>query len=472
MNFYSPFFIACFLPLSLLLSLPLRNKKAGNWLLLVLGLLFYSFGSLSGLVLLLAAAAVNYLFGLWIMSGRGAKAGCVIAVIADLAFLGAYKYLDFLLGSLSGLFGSQWEGVGLIAPIGISFFTFKCISYVIDTYRSREAGTKSFFSLLLYISFFPQLMAGPITRFGDFAPQLEAPSTSSADVAEGLRRFIIGLAKKLILAAAASRVTDAVFALDAGSLDIRLAWIGAVAYSLQIFFDFSGYSDMAIGLGRVFGFRAVENFDYPYCADSITDFWRRWHISLSGWFKDYLYIPLGGNRRGKGRAALNKFIVFTLCGLWHGAAWTFIVWGMWHGLFSALESLKIIDIKRIREKVAGRVLSRVYALLVVCVGFVMFRAADFAEGWRIISAMFGAYPASDAATVALHSIMSTENLCCLLLALLFSMPVAAKLREILAAKCGEWLCSLGGYVLYALLFALCLTELASGGFTPFIYFQF
>lgn len=472
MNFYSPFFIACFLPVSLLIYLPLRNKKAGNVLLLVLGLLFYSFGSLSGLVLLLAAAVVNYLFGLWIMSGRGAKAACVIAVAADLSFLGAYKYLDFLLGSLSGLFGSSWENLGLAAPIGISFFTFKCISYIIDTYRKPGEGTKSFFSLLLYISFFPQLMAGPISRYSDFAPQLQSRRCSSRDVALGLRRFIVGLAKKLILAAAASRVTDAVFALETGSLDIRLAWLGAVAYSLQIYFDFSGYSDMAIGLGRMFGFATNENFDHPYVAESITDFWRRWHISLSGWFKDYLYIPLGGNRKGKARAALNKFIVFALCGLWHGAAWTFVLWGAWHGVFSALESMRVINIKRLRANAAGRVCSHVYTLLVVCVGFVMFRAADFAEGWRIISAMFGAFPVTDAATVALHRIMSVENICVLILCVLLSMPVAQRIEAFCQAKGRGQALELTSFVLSAALLALCLTELASGGFTPFIYFQF
>ena len=298
MSFDSIIFISCFLPLLALLYLLVRGEKARNVLLLAAGLVFYAFGSLTGLMLLLACAAVNYGFGLLLLRRPdGGRAIAGIAVALDLAFLAAFKYLAFALSVL----GLPAPAAGLAAPIGISFFTFKCISYIIDTCRDRSSGTRSFFELLLYVSFFPQIMAGPITRFPDFRGQLAGRTRSARGSAAGLRRFIVGLAKKLLLAGVAAGVADRAFA--AGSApDARLAWLGAVAYMLQIYFDFSGYSDMAIGLGQLFGFATPENFDYPYIAGSITEFWRRWHISLSSWFRDYFYLPLGGSRTGKGRA--------------------------------------------------------------------------------------------------------------------------------------------------------------------------
>ena len=346
----------------------------------------------------------------------------ITAVALDLAFLCAYKYLDFI---LLEIFRLPESPISLVAPVGISFFVFKCISYIVDVYRDSSRGTKNFAHFLLYISFFPQVMAGPITRFHDFGAQLENRSFDLDTVAAGLRRFVVGLSKKAILCGALGAVADAVFALDGTVLDARLAWLGAIAYMLQIYFDFSGYSDMAIGIAQLFGFTTIENFNYPYIAASVGDFWRRWHIGLSSWFKDYLYIPLGGNRKGVARAALNKAIVFTLCGLWHGSAWTFLLWGAWHGLFSALESMKIIDPKAWRSKA----LAHVYTLLVVGLGFVMFRAASIPEGFGILGAMFTGWDLHPESTVALHRILTGEAAAIIFLGILFSMPVKNWVQE-------------------------------------------
>ena len=452
MSLDSVFALSAFLPLLLLLYWLLRKDKLRNGLLLIAGLVFYAFGGFTGLLLLLAAIVVNFLFGLLLQKIQRRKLLCGIAVVLNLLFLCAYKYLNFFLGAGT---------VSLVAPLGISFFTFKCISYLVDICRDPSQGTKNFFRFALYVSFFPQITAGPITRFSQFGPQLEC--RDRMQLPQGLRRFVIGLSKKLILAGTLGALTDGAFGL--AEPDARVAWLGAVSYMLQIYFDFSGYSDMAIGAGQMFGFRTPENFNHPYIAGSITDFWRRWHISLSTWFKDYLYIPLGGNRKGKFRAALNKAIVFTLCGLWHGANWTYMVWGAWHGLLSALESVKKIAPK----KPAGKVLAHIYALLAVCLGFVMFRAASLQEGFAMIGAMFTGFRFSDANTVVLHGLLNGESICILAVSAALCLPWIQwlKKREKLCAKLEPV-----SWIICLLLFALCLLKLASGGFAPFIYAQF
>lgn len=454
MNFDALFFISCFLPLALALYYIVPGERGKNVLLLISGLVFYCFGSLQGLLILLASSLVNFLLGLRIQSGKRAKLWLGIGIAANLGLLGLYKYLDFLVGSVLGLPQLQ---LGLAAPLGISFFTFKCVSYLVDAKRDGEQGTKRYFDFLLYVSFFPQIVAGPITRFGDFRRQLTGRKPDTP--APGLRRFIVGLGKKALLSGGLGRIVDSVFALEAAHLDARLAWLGAIAYSLQIYFDFSGYSDMAIGLGGMFGFETGENFNFPYIASSITDFWRRWHISLSSWFRDYLYIPLGGNRRGRWRTALNKMIVFWLCGLWHGAAWTFLVWGAWHGLLSALESLGWVKPKG--------VLGRVYTLLAVCLGFVMFRSGSLGQGFGMIGAMAAGFSVTTAGTAALFGLLTWENACLLVLGAALCLPWS----RWIARRNWRWTAPLS-YAACAVLFALCLVKLASGGFAPFIYAQF
>ena len=453
------FFLSCILPLALVLHWVIPWMKGKNVVLLLVSLVFYAFSGLTGLLLLLGAAVVNYLLGL-VLKTKFRKIAMIAGVALDIGFLCAFKYLDFILGDILGLAHLQ---PGLIAPLGISFFVFKCISYLVDGYRDEGQVTGNFGKLLLYISFFPQITMGPITRFNEFEPQLKERTLSLDQTALGLRRFAAGLGKKILIAGTLASVVDGVFAMEA--VDIRLAWVGAIAYCLQLYFDFSGYIDMVIGLGVALGFATRENFNYPYIASTVGDFWRRWHMSLSTWFKDYLYIPLGGNRKGQLRAGINKCIVFLLCGLWHGAAWTFIIWGLWHGLFSLLESLNVIPAKRLQK---SRVLGHVYTLLVVCIGFVMFRSGTVAQGAQIIGAMFAGFKLTAAGTVELHKLLNAETVLMLVTGLVLSMPVSPKLLDSEAGELMDKLAYIGAVVV----FVLSVLKLAAGDFAPSIYAQF
>ena len=462
MSFPSASFLFFFFPAVFLLYNVLPGIRRKNRLLLLAGLVFYAFGRWQDLIVLLLSAAVNYTAGIFIAKGRWKKPALILALAANLGALGVYKYLPFLTGGAVA---------GLLPPMGISFFTFKGMSYVIDVYRGGEAARR-FSDELLYLSFFPQVGSGPITRFGQFAPQLTERRSGPEQAARGLRRFTAGLAKKLLISALAASVADSAFSLG-GGLDIRMAWLGAAAYTIQLYFDFSGYSDMAIGLAAVFGFTTPENFSYPLAAVSITDFWRRWHISLSLWFRDYLYIPLGGGRCGRRRKALNKAVVFLLCGLWHGAGWTFLLWGAWHAIFSALESLGVIDCGRLGRTRPGRILCRVYTLAAVCLGFVIFRAADMGQALAFFRALFTGFHLTAASSLALARI-SPAAWCALLAGIVGSTPLGPRLKA-WALGLGEtprrWVtaCSYAGT---AALFALCLMAAAGGSFQPFIYAQF
>ncbi|MBO6039904.1 MAG: MBOAT family protein, partial [Oscillospiraceae bacterium] len=339
MVFSSAIFLFVFLPLVFLLTrLPKRSIRLQNLLLALASLVFYAFGQLQYVPLFLASVLINYVSGA-LLSGRFARSRAVLAasVVLNLGILGVFKYTDFFLRNLNAVLGSSLPMTGIVLPIGISFFTFQGMSYVIDTYRDPEAGTRDFLKLLLYISFFPQLIAGPIVKYHDISEQIDRRVLTPEQSAAGIRRFVRGLAKKLLIADSVGFLADAAYASLSGTPDSRVMWLGAVCYTLQIYYDFSGYSDMAIGMGRMFGFSIRENFLVPYGAASIREFWRRWHVSLSTWFKEYLYIPLGGNRKGRARAALNRFIVFLCTGIWHGANWTFVFWGLAHGLLSSAE---------------------------------------------------------------------------------------------------------------------------------------
>lgn len=457
------FFLSCFLPLVLAVYWLIPGIKGKNAALLVFSLLFYSFGSLTSLALLVGVALVNYLLGLLLMRGTYRKAALTAGLVLDLAFLGYFKYADFV---LSGILGLAPLSGGIAVPLGISFFTFKCISYLMDAYRDGNQATGSFPKLLLYISFFPQITMGPITRFSEFGPQLENRTLRMENTARGLRRFAAGLGKKIIIAGTVASVADGVFALE--TVDIRLAWLGAVCYCLQLYFDFSGYIDMVIGLGTCFGFTTRENFNYPYTATTVGGFWRRWHMSLSGWFKDYLYIPLGGNRKGEFRSGINKSIVFLLCGLWHGAAWTFVIWGLWHGLFSLLESLNVIPAKKLASG-KGKIIGHIYTLLVVCIGFVMFRAGTVAQGLQMIGAMFAGFRFTASGTVTLLRLLNAENLLMMGVGIALSMPVSKKLLESpRLGKCADRLSYAGALIVLA----LCFIKMVAGDFAPSIYAQF
>lgn len=465
MVFSEPLFLFFFLPAVFLLSRLIRGTRAQNWLLLAASLVFYFVGEPKFLWLLLASAGANYLFGLWLEKTDGKKAVLVFAVLANLAPLFLYKYLNFTLENLRAL-GLSVSEAKLALPLGVSFFTFQALSYVIDVYRDRKLCTHDFLKLALYILFFPRLIAGPILRFGDVAPQIDARETSADRTASGVGRFIVGLAKKQLLATGLGVMADRVFALAAP--DMAAAWLGAVSYCLQLYFDFSGYSDMAIGLGRMFGFDFAENFDHPYVSVSFHDFWRRWHISLSGWFRDYIYIPLGGNRRGEGRRDFNKFVTFLATGLWHGANWTFILWGLWHWLFVFLEDRNVLPAKKLAQSRGGRALGRTYTLLAVCMGFVMFRAANIAQGLQLLGAMFS-FRVTAAGLAVCGELLSPLALCTLLFAAFASTEVLQKAylarREKLRDSAWTWAGALA-------LYGVCVLNVASSGFTPFLYFQF
>ena len=467
MAFDSAAFLFFFLPLLLILEALARGERAKNVLLCLAGLIFYAFGELWALALLIASALVNWLLGLLAMGGK--KYAAALAAVINLALLGVCKYLGFF-GSGLALLGVELSLPEILAPAGVSFFTFKGISYVCDAARRPQEGTRSFFEALFYISFLPEVMSGPLSRFSAFRAQLARRERSWERTAQGARRFILGLGKKLLLSGAAAVIADAAF--TAGeALTAPLAWLGAAAYSLQLYLDFSGYSDMAVGLGAMLGFACPENFNYPYAAASITDFWRRWHISLSLWFRDYLYIPLGGGRKGALRKALNKFLVFFLCGLWHGANLTFVLWGVWHGLLSALESLGLLNVPRWRRCAAGRLLSRAYAMLAVCLGFVMFRAESAAQGFEYIAAMFTGWRFLPEATLLLESAFGGWTAVCLVLGLAFSLPAPRALKRAAGGRAAAALEGLS-YAACAILFVLSCAAMASGGFAPFIYFQF
>lgn len=455
------FFLSCFLPLVLAVHWLAPGLKSKNAVLLVFSLLFYSLGGMHALMLLIGIALANFLLGLALKRGIFKKAALTAGLVLDIGFLAFFKYADFLLSGILGLDAMQNS---IAVPLGISFFTFKCISYLMDAYRDGDQTTGSFCDLLLYVSFFPQITMGPITRFREFAPLLKDRTVSMQNTAQGLRRFAAGLAKKILIAGTVASVADGVFQLE--QVDIRLAWAGAIAYCIQLYFDFSGYIDMVIGLGTCFGFTTRENFNYPYTAVSIGGFWRRWHMSLSTWFKDYLYIPLGGNRKGKLRAGINKSIVFLLCGLWHGAAWTFVIWGLWHGLFSLLESMNVIPTKKL-ETGKGRLVGHIYTLLVVCIGFAMFRAGSVAQGVQIIGAMFTGFHMTAAGTVALHRLLNVQTVLAMAAGVALSMPLSKKLME----RLGKHADSLS-YIGALAVLALCIIKMAAGNFAPSIYAQF
>lgn len=458
MVFSSAIFLFVFLPAVFLLDRLARGVRLKNALLLAASLIFYAFGQPVYLPLLLVSVLLNYLCGL-LAAGRYPRLGVGIAVAGGIGMLAVYKYADFAIGTVNSLFGLSLPLTGIALPIGISFFTFQGLSYVIDVYRDRTLVSRSFFKVLLYISYFPQLIAGPIVKYHDIEKEIDARHTTPQETALGIRRFICGLAKKLLLSNAMGQMADTVFALPAGEIGMFAAWTGAVCYTLQIYFDFSGYSDMAIGMGRMFGFHFLENFNYPYASTTIKEFWRRWHISLSTWFRDYLYIPLGGNRKGRGRTWVNRFLVFFATGLWHGASWNFVLWGLWHGLFSVLEDCGALPVKRFK----GRLTGRVYTLLVVVLGFTLFRADTLAQAGAMFAAMFTGVGLEWAGTAAVCARLTPVFLLTLAFALALSFPVSKRFQPK-----NDTVTFAGALVLLV----LCMFNLSAGTFNPFIYFRF
>lgn len=402
MIFSSLEFLCVFLPITYVLYLLIPSVKAKNGLLIVASLLFYAYGEPVYVFLMLISAVINYASAYGIARSRITKQDqdaedkkkhdkliLVICIVVNLFILGFFKYTGMLIGTINSIAGTGIHIPDIALPVGISFFTFQALSYVIDVYNGKVEANKNFFQVLLYICFFPQLIAGPIVKYRDIAESIKDRKVTADNAAAGLIRFICGLSKKVLIANACGVVADNVFTADKPYVNAIVAWIGALAYMMQIYYDFSGYSDMVIGLGRMFGFVFKENFTYPYASGDIKEFWRRWHISLSTWFKEYVYIPLGGNRKGKRRTIVNKWIVFFLTGLWHGANWTFILWGLYHGALLMLE--EIIPVFKKDKNTLLKVILHIYTVIAVCVGFVMFRADTVSQGLFIISRMFGGF---------------------------------------------------------------------------------
>ncbi len=465
MVFSSPTFLFLFLPIVFLLSLALRKSiKASNILLLAVSLLFYAWGEPLYVLLMILTTFVNYICALGMGNAKRKRLMAVLAIIWNIGSLVFFKYTDFLLESVNGVLGTSLPLPGIALPVGISFFTFQAMSYTLDVYRGDARLNKSYFDIILYISLFPQLIAGPIVKYHDVDEQIRSRTLTLQKAAEGFRRFAFGLAKKVLIANTLAYAADAVFALAPSQIAAPAAWLGAIAYLMQIYFDFSGYSDMAIGLGKMFGFEFMENFRYPYAAASMQDFWRRWHISLSTWFKLYVYIPLGGNRKGKLRTGLNKIIVFLLTGLWHGASWSFAAWGLFHGLFLMLES-SVLNVKK-----WPRVLSRVYVLLAVTIGFVLFRADTFSQAADMVAAMFTRWSVSLEQTAIFSSLLSPIVLFTLPVAALASTPLANRYGALLSAKTAAWETLI--YCAALLLLALSALCLSTSAYNPFIYFRF
>ncbi|QPJ65323.1 MAG: MBOAT family protein [Candidatus Nitrohelix vancouverensis] len=478
MLFSAPVFIFLFLPLTLLLFYSARKR---NFILLLASLFFYAWGENLFVILLLVSAGINYCIGLLIddsQSETRRRVFLTAGICLNLIVLVVFKYAAFLIENLNSILlvfslpALKLPSVHL--PLGISFFTFQAISYIVDLYRKEVAAQRNFFSLALYICMFPQLIAGPIVRYHQIEKALNEKFVNLNRFALGVERFIIGLAKKVILADGLALLVDPIFALPSSELTFTLAWTAVIGFSLQIFFDFSGYSDMAIGLGRMFGFRLPENFSYPYISKSIREFWRRWHISLSSWFRDYLYIPLGGNRLGAVRTCVNLFLVFFLCGLWHGASWNFVIWGMIHGLFLVLERSRLgVFIQSLSAPI-----QHLYALFIVTTSWVFFRSESLDQALNFLSAMFGVNGFSN----ALHPIsryVGPYILLLLVVAILISMPLKNFARRVFAREgSSQYLrqrLSVQRSVKYSLLVSLLILSIASIAtqtLQTFIYFRF
>ena len=475
MVFSSPTFLFVFLPLSVLLYFAARGMAARNGVLLALSLVFYAWGEPVMVLLMLASIGFNYAAALAIDARQGPARGRALAVAigVNLATLAVFKYADFAAASLGALLqrlglqaGAGLRVSGIALPLGISFFTFHALSYLIDVYRGRFAANRRLREVALYIAFFPQLIAGPIVRYRTIAARLRLRRHSWGRASAGLRLLVIGLAMKVLIADPLAPLADAVFD-HAHKLGLAAAWTGTAAYTLQIYFDFAGYSNMAIGLGLVFGFSLPRNFRLPYRSASITEFWRRWHITLSAWFRDYLYVPLGGNRRGPARTGRNLIIVFLLCGLWHGASWTFVLWGAWHGLFLILERAGLAGgLKR-----TPRVLGWVYALLVVMLGWVLFRAPNLDAALQVWRGMAGLNGIGEDLGPELARVSAPGQWVLMLLGFALAVLGLKAPRMTLPAPVRSLGAVIGSGMTAALLL-LCVLAVASGGYSPFLYYRF
>lgn len=486
MLFSSMTFIYVFLPTVAIIYLLVR-KEIRNYVLLLSSLVFYAWGEPKYLAIMLLIILSNYVLAIFIekarlnesrnlqrkskilnyLSKQGKVNLLVLSLIINLGILCYFKYFNFFLENINELFHTNANFVRVLMPIGISFYTFQAISYIIDIYRGGVAQ-KDIFKLALYISLFPQLIAGPIVKYHELSSQIDERKVSFNTISYGIKRFIIGLSKKMLIANVFGQVSDKIFSQNADSFSPGIAWLGAISYTIQIYFDFSGYSDMAIGLGAIFGFKFPENFDYPYISKSISEFWRRWHISLSSWFKQYLYIPIGGNKKGKFRTYINLGIVFLATGFWHGAAWNFIIWGAWNGFFVIVEKVFNINKDNKRRSFFRSFILHFYCILVFVIGWVLFRSPDMSYAFTYVCNMFGLIPHSHNVYNLVYY-MDTLEFITLPIALLFCLPIAKNLL-VLSDKFA--IVSWGTNIICYVLLILSSAYVAGSTYNPFIYFRF
>ncbi len=470
MLFNSLTFLFGFLPLLLALYFIVESRKIKNIILLLFSILFYAWGEPKYIFLMLITIIVVYVFGLLIdkfdrdknkLLKKISLIICIILVVGNLIF---FKYTNFFIENINNIFNSNIKILSIILPIGISFYTFQILSYIIDLYNKKIKVQKNILSLSLYVSLFPQLIAGPIVRYETIEDEIDNRKENIDDIINGTKRFIIGLSKKIIIANQMGIMADMVFNNHTPAYGTSIIWLGILAYTLQIYFDFSGYSDMAIGLGKIFGFHFLENFNYPYISTSITEFWRRWHISLSSWFRDYIYIPLGGNRVSKIKWIRNIFIVWLLTGFWHGASWNFIIWGLFYGLLLLCEK---IFLDKILKKLP-KFISWLYTIIIIMIGWTVFRANNLNELLYFIRTMF-IYHKTDWLTILPNNLVNFNSIFFLIPAIILSFPIFKKLQEKYSNNIVYTI--IMNIILLCLLF-ICVVYLISSKYNPFIYFRF
>lgn len=468
MVFSSLTFLFWFLPITLLITFAFKKVSVRNLILLIASLLFYAWGEKGRVLIMVFTILGNYLIGKWIENKRDSNTPITIGVGVNLLLLLICKYTNFIVDNLNTFLPDDYlitiKHIPL--PIGISFFTFQAISYLIDVHRKETPAQKNVIHLGLYISLFPQLIAGPIVRYHDVAEQIKKRTNNSEKFAEGIQRFILGLSKKIFIANTLGLIADNIFSNPLNHISTPLAWLGIVTYSLQIYFDFSGYSDMAIGLGKMLGFDFLENFNLPYISSSIQEFWRRWHISLSTWFRDYLYIPLGGNRKSPIRTYLNLIAVFFVTGLWHGASWNFVIWGLFHGLFLILERIGLSTFLNSIPKI----FSHIYTITIVLIGWVFFRSENLTYSLDFISRLF-IYTNNKLIQYQLLDYLNTEVILSLTAGILASTPILARITKYIYTKNSN-IYHISKYSYITLLFILCVISLINSSYNPFIYFRF
>ncbi|EGV42133.1 MBOAT family protein [Bizionia argentinensis JUB59] len=474
MLFSSPIFLFLFLPV-VLLTYFLTPKKLKNYTLLLFSLVFYTWGEKELVLLILLSAIVDYTSGILISYGKR-RLGLIFSIGFNISILLYFKYANFISENLIQVLEylnlsseSALELSNIALPIGISFYTFQTMSYTIDVYRGHVKASKNFIDFATYVTLFPQLIAGPIVRYANIEKELKDRKVTVTLFYEGVQRFIIGLSKKMIIANNCALLADGVFNLPASESSAVIAWLGIMAYSFQIYFDFSGYSDMAIGLGKMFGFNFPENFNYPYISKSMREFWRRWHITLSTWFRDYLYISIGGNRKGKWRTYINLIIVFFITGLWHGASWTFVFWGLFHGAFLILE--RVLELKGLK---ISSLISHIYVILIINISWVFFRSDTMIDAFNYITTMFNFTLTTNFDFLSFY--LTYEVVFALIVAAILSTPIykniATYIQNLNITSINYKVLSSIKLIGLFILFFICFIYIATDSYNPFIYFRF